>query len=105
MLRLRTREVSGGLTMVIDDGGAIWLADPWLAGAIIVLAMALVLWCHRWIETGRAPAPRSLGVQAVRMTRRRTRTRATPVRPTIVARSGRLLSRPARASSLPRSAA
>lgn len=91
--------------MVIDDGGMVWLASPWLAGAILVLAVALVLWCHRWLETGRAPAPRSLGVQAIRMTRRSRRARPAAGRPTLVSRSGHIASRRLATASRPRSVA
>lgn len=90
--------------MTIDEAGTIWLSNMWLAGALLVLAVGLVLWCHRWLETGRAPAPRSLPIQAVRLTRRERRARPAPIRPTLVARSGRLATRPT-AARLPRSAA
>ena len=91
--------------MFIDEGGAIWLSNPWLAGALIVLAVGLVLWCHRWLETGRAPAPRALRIQARRMSRRPSRVGLTPSRPAIVARSSRFTARPVGAASRPRSAA
>jgi len=83
--------------MLVDEGGVFWLSNPWLAGALIVLAVGLVLWCHRWLETGRVPAPRA---QAVRLSRRERRARPMPVRPTLVAGS----TRPA-AARLPRHAA
>jgi hypothetical protein len=91
--------------MVIDDGGALWLSNPWLASAVIVLAVALVAWCHRWLETGRMPAPRSVGVQAVRMTRRASRQRSDTERPILVAPSRRLVTRSVSSTRLPRSAA
>jgi hypothetical protein len=91
--------------MVIDDGGAIWLSNPWLVSAVIAISVALVLWCHRWIETGKAPGPRSLGSQAVRMSRRRSRRQQAPVRPSLVARPSRLVTRPVAASRMRRTAA
>jgi hypothetical protein len=60
--------------VVIDDGGTIWLSNPWLVVVAISFAVALVLWCHRWLETGSAPAPRSLSVRTLRMAERRTNT-------------------------------
>ena len=56
--------------MVIDDGGAMWLSDPWLAGAALSFAVGLVMWCHRWLETGKAPAPRNLHSRMMPMARR-----------------------------------
>jgi len=56
--------------MVIDDGGAIWLSNPWLVGFALTFAVSLVLWCHRWLETGKAPAPRTLRFGTVQMARR-----------------------------------
>jgi hypothetical protein len=92
--------------MVFDDGGAFWLSSPWLAGAVLILAVSLVLWCHRWLETGRVPAPRSLGVQAIRMSRReRADRRAATARPTIVVHSGRVVTRPLAARTMRRNAA
>jgi len=66
--------------MVIDDGGALWLSNPWLAALAVALAIGLVLWCHRWLETGRAPAPRKLRTQAVRFSRRRAHGVEAPAR-------------------------
>ena len=57
--------------MVIDDGGAIWLSNPWLVAVVVTFAVGLVLWCHRWLETGRAPTPRGLSVRTLRMAQRR----------------------------------
>jgi hypothetical protein len=57
--------------MVIDDGGAIWLSNPWLVAVVVTFAIGLVLWCHRWLETGAAPAPRNLSVRTLRMAQRR----------------------------------
>lgn len=91
--------------MVIDDGGAIWLSNPWLAGAILVIVVGLVLWCHRWLETGRAPAPRALGIQAIRMSRRERRARPVTGRPALVARSGQVAGRRLAPLTRPRSAA
>jgi hypothetical protein len=95
--------------MVIDDGGAIWLSNPWLAAVMVTVAVGLVLWCHRWLETGSAPRPHALGVQAVRMARGRSATRSTTAPPILrtVARSSSsgIGAHGNGASSFPRSAA
>jgi hypothetical protein len=91
--------------MLVDDSGAFWLSNPWLAGAAIIFAVSLVLWCHRWLETGRVPTPRSLGVQAIRMPRRERADRSLRGRPTRLAQPSRLVTRPIGARGLRRSAA
>lgn len=58
--------------MVIDDGGAIWLSNPWLVAIVVAFAVGLVLWCHRWLETGAAPTPRKLTARSFRMAQRRS---------------------------------
>jgi hypothetical protein len=55
--------------MTIDERGLLWLSDPWIAVLSSLLIVGLVLWSHRWLETGRAP-----GLQAVRVSARRRRT-------------------------------
>jgi len=46
--------------MIVDDAGALWLSNPWIALMTLTVAVGLVVWCHRWLETGKAPTPRSL---------------------------------------------
>jgi hypothetical protein len=55
--------------MTIDERGLLWLSDPWIAVLFSLVIVGLVLWSHRWLETGRAP-----GLRAVRVTARRHRT-------------------------------
>jgi hypothetical protein len=50
--------------MFVDEGGALWLSNPWLVVSAIVGLVALVVWCHRWLETGKAPMPRKLSRSA-----------------------------------------
>ena len=95
--------------MVIDDGGAIWLSNPWLVAIVLAFAVGLVLWCHRWLETGEAPAPRNLTVRTLRMAQRRPTTvdapAPAPIRPVVRTRANSNGSRRGRAASLPRNAA
>jgi hypothetical protein len=32
--------------MIWDDQGQLWLSDGWVVMAALVLAVALILWCH-----------------------------------------------------------
>jgi hypothetical protein len=95
--------------MVIDDGGAIWLSNPWLAGMVLSFAVGLVLWCHRWLETGKAPAPRNLRLRMMPMARRLSSTPAmaspAPLRPLIRTRAASIGARHRGSSRMPRSAA
>jgi hypothetical protein len=50
--------------MFVDEGGALWLSNPWLALTAIVGLVAIVVWCHRWLESGKAPMPRRLSRSA-----------------------------------------
>ena len=96
--------------MVIDDGGALWLSNPWLAALAVALAIGLVLWCHRWLETGRAPAPRNVRAQAVRFSRRAHRVEApapqpAALRPFVRTRQPALANRGGDSTRMPSSAA
>jgi len=95
--------------MVIDDGGAIWLSNPWLVAIVIGFAVGIVLWCHRWLETGAAPSPRNLGARTPRRAQRRPTTldasAPAPIRPVLRTRANTIGARTASASSLPRNAA
>lgn len=44
--------------MFVDEAGALWLANPWIAVVLVAAAVGLVYWCHRWLEDGKAPLPR-----------------------------------------------
>jgi hypothetical protein len=49
--------------MIVDEAGALWLSNPWIAMLTLAAAVALVVWCHRWLETGEAPMPKSVAVR------------------------------------------
>jgi len=95
--------------MVIDDGGAIWLSNPWLVAVVVALAVGLVLWCHRWLETGAAPAPRNLSVRTLRMAQRRPSTldasTPAPIRPVLRTRANSIGARRTATTSRPSNAA
>ena len=95
--------------MVIDDGGAIWLSNPWIAAATLAFAVGLVLWCHRWLETGKAPAPRNLRVGTLSMARRASSVpdlpQPAPLRPVLRTRATTIGSRHRGTSRMPKSAA
>ena len=44
--------------MFVDEAGALWLSNPWLVIVLLSAAVGLVVWCHRWLEDGKAPLPR-----------------------------------------------
>lgn len=44
--------------MFVDEAGALWLSNPWLATMLLTTTVGLVVWCHRWLEIGKAPLPR-----------------------------------------------
>lgn len=45
--------------MFVDETGALWLSNPWIAVVLLTVAVGLVYWCHRWLEDGKAPLPRA----------------------------------------------
>jgi hypothetical protein len=49
--------------MFVDEAGALWLSNPWIAVVLLSVAVGLVYWCHRWLEDGKAPLPRRAGSQ------------------------------------------
>jgi len=61
--------------MVVDEMGTIWLSDPWLTAVFVAVAVGLMVWCHRWLETGTVPlvhrALRSQRANRLRVTRSR----------------------------------
>ena len=44
--------------MFVDETGALWLSNPWIAVVLLAVVVGLVYWCHRWLEDGKAPLPR-----------------------------------------------
>jgi hypothetical protein len=38
--------------MSLDQQGFFWLSDPWVAAIAVVMAVGLLLWCHRSLKTG-----------------------------------------------------
>jgi hypothetical protein len=46
--------------MFVDEAGALWLSNPWIVLVTLAAAIAAVVWCHRWLETGRAPMPKNV---------------------------------------------
>jgi len=46
--------------MIVDNGGALWLSDPTVALVVLAGVVGLIMWCHRWLETGSMPGLRSM---------------------------------------------
>ena len=71
--------------MFVDEAGALWLSNPWMAVVLISAAVGLVYWCHRWLEDGKAPLPRNTAAR-VRdgALRGRTIRQRQAVRPSVV---------------------
>ena len=46
--------------MFVDEAGALWLSNPWIVLLTLTATVALVVWCHRWLETGKAPMPKNV---------------------------------------------
>jgi len=71
--------------MFVDETGALWLSNPWIAVVLLAVAVSLVYWCHRWLEDGKAPLPRATAAR-VRdgALRGRTLHRRQAIRPSIV---------------------
>jgi hypothetical protein len=72
--------------MFVDQAGALWLSDPAMVGIILISAVALVYWCHRWLENGSAPMPHVaiLRSQPRVMRTRALRTRNVPITSAVV---------------------
>jgi len=72
--------------MFVDEAGALWLSDPAMVLIILAAAVAMVAWCHRWLETGSAPMPHVtlLSSQSRVMRTRALRTRGAPLTSTVV---------------------
>ena len=43
--------------MHVDAYGVLWLADPAMAAATIVVLTALLLWCHRMVASDAVAVP------------------------------------------------
>jgi len=98
--------------MFVDEAGALWLSDPAMVLIILVSAVALVAWCHRWLETGSAPLPHVtiLRSDSRVMRTRALRTRGVPSASTVVpmsrfTKAAGLTTRARVAGGRPRSAA
>jgi hypothetical protein len=98
--------------MFVDQAGALWLSDPAMVMVILVSAVALVMWCHRWLENGSAPMPHVaiLRGQHRVMRTRALRTRNAPITSTVVplarfTKDPRSAARARTANGRPRSAA
>lgn len=94
--------------MIVDAGGALWLSDPSVVLVVLAGAVALIVWCHRWLETGSMPLPASLG--AGRVARERTLREKLVARPVLqqvsrLDRRSRLATRSRRLSGSPKQAA
>ncbi|MFN8635712.1 MAG: hypothetical protein U0893_17840 [Chloroflexota bacterium] len=92
--------------MIVDETGALWL-NPWVAMLLIAGFVGLVLWCHRWLETGAAPMPRSAAVRTRSKVIRSRATRQQHAGLSVVplTRVGRHGLQVARSNGAPRSAA
>ena len=101
--------------MFVDNGGALWLSDPSVVLVVLVGVVGLIVWCHRWLETGSMPTPRSMtsrqrvnhNIGYVRPRTLREMIEARPAQATNVrsGRSGRPLARTRRSGSYPKQAA
>ena len=96
--------------MFVDEAGALWLSNPWIAGFLLAAVLGLVAWCHQWLETGRPPMPHTtiLRNQSRVMRTRALRTKGAPSASSAVplvqfTKDPRAAAR-ARSASLPRSA-
>lgn len=70
--------------MFVDEAGALWLSSPWLVVVVLIGAVSLVYWCHRWLEDGTAPMPRTMTARIRdRALKQRIRTRQA-IRPAVV---------------------
>jgi len=72
--------------MFVDEAGALWLSDPAMVAIILVAAVGLVYWCHRWLEDGSAPMPHVTALKSGSrvMRTRALRTRGTPSQSAVV---------------------
>jgi hypothetical protein len=73
--------------MFVDEAGALWLSDPWFVVLTLIASVAIVGWCHQWLENGAPPRPRvtMLRNQTRVMRTRALRTHGAPSHSTVVA--------------------
>ena len=55
--------------MSLDQQGFFWLSNPWIAALAIVMAIGLLLWCHRSLRTEIIDEAIPVPVQANRASR------------------------------------
>ena len=97
--------------MFVDNGGALWLSDPTIVLTVLAAVVALIYWCHRWLETGEAPLPRSMAIRIRdRAAHSRTLRERLEARPTLltsarISRGGLPMARTRRTRRLPLTAA
>lgn len=100
--------------MFVDNGGALWLSDPTVVLLVLTGVVGLVYWCHRWLETGSMPTPRSMAIRKQgEQARPRTLRQKIEARPVFVAdarftragRGGQVQVRTRRAGGHPQRAA
>ena len=101
--------------MFVDNGGALWLSDPTVVLVVLAGVVGLTMWCHRWLETGSMPTPRSMASRQnvrrnINHVQPRTLREKIEARPLQAAnarfvRSGRPLARTRRSGSYPQQAA
>jgi hypothetical protein len=72
--------------MFVDEAGALWLSDPWFVVLTLIASVAIVGWCHQWLENGTPPRPRVtlLRNQSRVMRTRALRTQGAPSQSTVV---------------------
>jgi hypothetical protein len=97
--------------MFVDEAGALWLSNPWIVGFVLAGLLAMVAWCHQWLETGRPPMPHTtmLRNQSRVMRTRALRTQGAPSASAVVplvrfTKDPRSIARARAAAGLPRSA-
>jgi hypothetical protein len=101
--------------MFVDNGGALWLSDPSVVLVVLAGVVGLIMWCHRWLETGAMPIPRSMASRQnvhrnINHVQPRTLREKIEARPMQAANarfihSGRPLARTRRSSGFPKQAA
>lgn len=100
--------------MFVDNDGALWLSDPSVVLVVLAGVVGLIMWCHRWLETGSMPVPRGMATrQQINYVQPRTLRQKIEARPAQAAdrrlarvgRGGRPMSRTRRSGSYPQQAA
>jgi hypothetical protein len=97
--------------MFVDNGGALWLSDPSVVLVVLTGVVGLIMWCHRWLETGSMPVPRSMARrQRFNHLQPRTLRQKIQGRPSLAAeaqfrRGGRPVTRTRRSGDYPQQAA